>query len=312
METDKISVIVPIYNIEQYLGECIQSIVNQTYTNLEILLVDDESPDKCGAIVDEWALKDSRIRALHKKNGGLGDSRNFGFANSTGELIAFIDGDDYIDETYFEKLYKALKQNDSDIAGCRFFRNNTDGKGLRYPDPDEAYRFTATTEQFMERVYNNFGVFCVAWGKLYKREIIEKDMYPIVKCAEDAMVIRKIAYKCRKISYIPDPLYMYRDRPGSIMTAKRVYSLENQKERMLWLENDISFYRSIGNNKLQALAEKAYCFNILSDWNSFDKECKEYYKPKYYTALRHMVSNEGNSIGSKCKYIAFGLKMMLR
>lgn len=310
MENEKISVIVPIYNVEQYLDECIKSIVEQDYKDLEIILVDDGSPDNSGRIIDDWAKKDPRIMPLHKQNGGLGDSRNYGFSHSTGDYIAYVDSDDVIDPSFFSKLMEALQGNDADMCGCRFYRNNVDGDGFRYPDPDESYRFSATTEEFLERLYNDFGVFCIACCKLYKRKVISDSMFPKVKIAEDAMVIRKLAYRCSKIAYIPDALYMYRDRPGSIMASERTYSLQDQKERMQWVVNDIEYYKSIGNNKLQALAEKAFCFYIFNDWSFFDKECKNFYKPQYYSYLGHMVCHKGNSLGSKCKYLLFGLRML--
>ena len=312
MTSQKISVIVPVYNIEDYIDECVKSIVSQTYENLEIIIVDDGSTDSSGTKIDDWADKDKRIKALHKPNDGQGRARNFGFDHSTGELIAYIDGDDCIDSNYFEKLSDALNKADADMAGCRFYRNNVEGEGFRYPEPDERYNFITSPEGFMERLYNDFGVFCVAWGKLYKREIIVKDMYPKVKIAEDAMVIRKLAHRCKKIAYISDALYMYRDRPGSIMTGKRDYSLANQKEKMQWLDENIEFYKNTDNNRLQALAEKAYCFNLLNDWDFFDHECKSYYRPKYYKALKHMLFTEGNSISAKCKYLAFGLMILIK
>lgn len=312
MENDTISVIVPVYNVEQYVAECLDSLVNQTYKNLEIILVDDGSLDNSGKIIDEWVTKDPRIIALHKKNSGQGLSRNYGFDHSSGGYISFVDADDKVEKTYFEKLITTLKNTHADMSGCRFYRNNTDGEGYRYPIHDEKYRFTLSPEEFMERVYNDFGVFCMACGKLYKREVVVKDLFPGLRIAEDAMIIRELAYRCKRISYIPDALYMYRDRPGSTVTKKRSYSIEDQKERVRWLENDMTFYESKGNDRLRALAEKGYCYSIKNEWKFFDKECKDYYRPRYYKALKHMVVSEGNSLGAKCKYLAFGLSMLTR
>ncbi|WP_050008145.1 glycosyltransferase family 2 protein [Butyrivibrio sp. WCE2006] len=312
MKRDLISVIVPIYNVEQYLDECIRSIVNQTYKDIEIILVDDGSPDNCGEKIDHWAKKDERVIALHKKNGGLGDSRNYGFAHSTGEYIAFIDSDDFVDNKYFEKLLTLLKQEDADMAGCRFFRNNIDNKGYRYPYPNEKYRFVGDKEYFLERLYNDFGVFCVAWGKLYKRSIITENMYPKVKISEDALIIRELAYRCNKIAYIPDALYMYRDRPNSIMTVQRKGTLENEKQVVMWLERDIDFYKGIHNNKLQAIAEKAYCYVLANDWNKLDRECQKYFQSRYFKALVHMIFNSGNRFAVKCKYMLLAFKIIFR
>ncbi len=311
MDYGTISVIVPIYNVEKYLNECIESIVNQTYEKLEIILVDDGSTDNCGRIIDKWATMDTRIIALHKENGGLSDARNYGFAHSTGDYISYIDSDDYIDKTYFEKLLSLLINTNADMAGCRFFRNNVSGEGFRYPKPDESYRFVGGKELFLEHLYNDLSVFCVAWGKLYKRKVIVENMYPIVKICEDAMVIRELAYRCERIAYIPDALYMYRDRPSSIINNKQNYSNDNRRIGLIPIENDIAFYKSVHNDRLQALAEKAYCHAIYNGWNKYNKECKKHYKGKYYNALLHMVFNEGNRLLSKCKYLVFGIRILL-
>ena len=119
MDTAKISVIVPVYKVEPYLDKCVSSIVNQTYTNLEIILVDDGSPDSCPTMCDAWAEKDSRIRVIHKPNGGLSDARNAGIVVATGELMAFVDSDDWIASDMYEHLYQRLTEDDSDIAAVR-------------------------------------------------------------------------------------------------------------------------------------------------------------------------------------------------
>lgn len=311
MEESLVSVIVPIYNIEQYIDECVESILNQTYRNLEVILVDDGSKDRSSEKIDEWAKKDSRVVALHKKNGGQGDTRNFGFAHSTGDYISYIDGDDWVDKTYIEKLMYTLIKNDADMSGCRFFRNKIDGDGYIYPRPDETYRFCENTQDYMIRVYNNFGVFCGPCMKIYKRKVIVENMFPNIRIAEDAMVIREISFRCEKIAYIPDALYMYRNRPNSVMTTTRHYTLEEQKLRMLWLDEDMKFYRKIHNNILLALAEKAFCYYIYNDWKFFDAECRRYYKGRYFKALKHMLVTRGNSYGAKCKYTLFGLKLLV-
>ena len=122
-----VSVIVPIYNVEKYLRKCVDSILNQTYKNLEIILVDDGSPDNCGNICDEYALSDSRIRIIHKKNGGLSDARNAGLDIARGNYILFVDSDDYIDETMVEKLYEALEKEKAEMSLCSFVYVNDDG-----------------------------------------------------------------------------------------------------------------------------------------------------------------------------------------
>ena len=115
---ERISVVVPVYNVEQYLEKCVNSIINQTYKNLEIILVDDGATDKSGKLCDELAKLDNRIMVYHKKNGGLSDARNYGVERATGDYIGFVDGDDYIDAEMYEKLYEAIKKENVDVAEC--------------------------------------------------------------------------------------------------------------------------------------------------------------------------------------------------
>ena len=118
MNLPKISVIIPVYKVEEYINRCIKSVVNQTYDNLEIILVDDGSPDNCPVICDKWAEKDSRIKVIHKNNGGLSDARNMGMKIASGELIGFIDSDDWISKEMYQLLYENMKENESDISAC--------------------------------------------------------------------------------------------------------------------------------------------------------------------------------------------------
>lgn len=310
METKKVSVIIPIYNIEDYLDDCIKSIIKQSYKNLEIILVDDGSTDRSGDIIDEWAGKDYRIKAFHKNNEGQAKARNYGFDQSTGDYIGYVDGDDYIAETYFKKLVDGIEKNDAEMCGCRFYRDKVDESGFVYPNPDESYRFCLSPDEFMERLFNDFGVFCMACGKLYKRCVVVKNMFPSARIAEDAQIMRELAYRCRRIAYIPDALYMYRVRRGSTQTSSRNYTLKDQQERVKWVEDDIAYYKGVHNDRLQAIAEKAFCYSINNEWKFFDKECKMHYRHLYYKALRHMLIHEGNSFGAKCKYLLYGVVML--
>ena len=128
MTEDLISVIIPVYKVEKYLDECLASVTGQTYRNLEIILVDDGSPDRCGEICDQWANKDNRIRVIHKQNGGLADARNAGIDVATGDYISFVDSDDYVDEDFLEGLYSALKKFNTKLAICNMTTFDENGK----------------------------------------------------------------------------------------------------------------------------------------------------------------------------------------
>lgn len=218
----KISVIVPIYNVEKYLVHCIESIINQTYKNLEIILVDDGSLDNCPTICDEFAKKDSRIIVIHKKNGGLSDARNAGLDIATGEYIGFVDSDDYISTDMYRILFNRLSEKDADMAICNYLCVDEDyellrGKNDVLPIDDEYI----DADKFVEGYTGKYGwYYVVAWNKLYKRKLFENLRYPIGKKHEDAFLIHRIVYKSRTIACIKAGLYYYVQRPGSIMAEK--------------------------------------------------------------------------------------------
>lgn len=234
-----ISVIVPVYNVEKYLDKCIQSIVNQTYKNIEVILVDDGSYDKCGEMCDEWATRDSRITVIHKDNGGLSDARNFGIDIAKGELLAFIDSDDYIEKKYLENLYNLLIDNDADISTCKpsiFFENEVNStvyRNLKNNDVVVLSAKDALIEMLYERTLTNS-----AWGKLYKKELFEGIRYPKGKLYEDMFTTYKVIMKSNRVACSSAELYHYLIRKSSILGT---INTEKQKD-MLDAANEILDY----------------------------------------------------------------------
>lgn len=243
-----ISVIVPIYKVENFLCKCVDSILNQTYKNLEIILVDDGSPDKCGEICDEYAKKDSRIKVIHKENGGLSDARNAGIDVAQGDYFVFVDSDDYIDYEMIETLYYCIKNDNSDLALCSFTYVDEEGKEIcerknKSPIKNEII----STEQSLQKLceIKNW-YYIVAWNKLYKKEIFNNLRFPKGKINEDEFTIHHIFNKCRYISCVEKPLYYYLQRSGSIMKTKTgmkaLDSAEALYDRTVFaMENDIAF-----------------------------------------------------------------------
>lgn len=237
---DLISVIVPVYKVEPYLDRCVQSIVDQTYTNLEIILVDDGSPDRCPQMCDEWAKRDSRIRVIHKENGGLSDARNAGMAIAAGEYIAFVDSDDWLSPAFMEKLHTAVVVNDCDAAGCKLkmthgekVENNLgDGKLLRIVD-----RVTAVSDLIDDRIRQ------VVWNKLYKRDLIRDIPFAKGKCHEDEFWSYQALGRLVKYAEIDYIGYFYFQRPESIMgesySLKRLDVLEAREERQAYLKKHL-------------------------------------------------------------------------
>ena len=234
-----ISVIVPIYNVEKYLNKCIESIINQSYSNLEIILVDDGSKDSSGIMCDSYILKDKRIKVIHKENGGLSDARNVGLDKAKGEYIVFIDSDDWIDEKMIEILYNIVKKNNSDISICDYFLAYNEEIQTQKEDIEV---INLSNIEALKKIYDkDLGVcMIVAWNKLYKRNLFKDDIrYPYGKIHEDEFTTYKLLYKAEKISYTNQKMYYYRQRENSITSSfnkKRLDCLEAFDERVKYMK----------------------------------------------------------------------------
>lgn len=215
-----ISVIVPVYKVEEYLPACVDSILAQTYENLEIILVDDGSPDNCGKMCDEYAEKDSRIKVVHKENGGASSARNTGLDLASGEYISFIDSDDSVHPRTLEELYKKLLQEDADISSCSYIRCSTPDE--KVPDDfTEEKRFVFSCEEALcALVYRkHFGV--QIWAKLYRSEVLKNVRFdPSIVVAEDALFLSEAILNSRKVVFFTRPLYNYLQRDTSVMHAR--------------------------------------------------------------------------------------------
>lgn len=298
-----ISVIVPVYNVEKYLDRCIKSIVNQSYTNLEIILVDDGSPDKCGEICDEWAQKEERIKVIHKKNGGLSDARNTGIEIAQGQYLSFIDSDDYIHKDFIKILYENSLKNNADISMC----------GVKRTDKNEDISREVKNENItivfskdiLERKNN---IYCVAWNKLYKKSIFNNIRYPKGKIHEDVAVIYKIMYYSNKIAITDAELYFYFNAPESIMRSKfsrkRLDILEG-------LKNQYEFFIKIGEKKYAYFVLREFLDNVLKLYQQCSSLKKEKYEirkkliRKYEENYKKVILNSNTSTGMKLKYILY-------
>ncbi len=217
-----ISVIVPVYGVEAYLNKCVHSIVTQTYRDLEIILVDDESPDNCPAMCDAWALKDPRIRVLHNPHGGLSDARNKGLEASSGEFIIFVDSDDYLAPAHCEKLLAAQRETDADIVIGNFAWITQDCELItrNFPSAELA---SFSGRQCLSLLFpkSGYSLSCgdYAWDRLYRRNIFMGKAplrYPVGKTYEDGFVSYKAIFAADTVTIIPDVLYFYVQRKGSI------------------------------------------------------------------------------------------------
>lgn len=236
---DLISVIVPIYNVELYLNRCIESIVGQTYGKLEIILVDDGSSDKCPSMCDAWLKKDSRIKVIHKKNGGLSDARNAGLAVAKGEFIAFVDSDDWIHPKYVELLYNAIRKFDAEISACDV-RVVYEGNNVVNEQIDITADRVYSTEQALEMLIRGIGFRAVAWNKLYHRKVLDSEKFTVGRYHEDEFLTYKLLAKAERLAFVNTELYFYFQRSGSIMNSistKHLDALDAYFERLEFLQN---------------------------------------------------------------------------
>ena len=182
MKNDLISIIIPVYKVEKYLEKCIESVLKQTYTNLQIILVDDGSPDNCGKICDEYDKKDSRIEVIHKANGGLSDARNVGISKAKGRYIGFVDSDDYIKEDMYEILLNLIKKYDADVSICNLYDVIDGNECIRNKENGirEYSRLDILKEVLLDKNIQSY-----AWNKLYEKELFDEIKYPIGKKYED-------------------------------------------------------------------------------------------------------------------------------
>lgn len=290
-----VSVIVPVYKVEKYLSKCIDSILNQTYSNLEIILVDDESPDHCGAICDEYAKKDSRIKVIHKENGGLSDARNAGIDVASGEYLMFVDSDDWIDCNAIEVLYQRMRQDCSDMAvGSVICTDEADNlikdSGSQWQLSDATYDL----EKFSNEIILHFPMAC---SKLYRTEFFKEIRFPVGKVHEDEFVVHRLAGRCKTISTVSNIVYFYRQREGSIMSEqnylKRLDAIE------AWIDR-IIFY---SEQSLISAMQKTFLHimivmpNIVSHINLKNKENQKYVK-KLYSDIKKLYYMKLKSLAS--------------
>lgn len=274
LQEQRISVIVPIYKVEAYLERCVESIVNQTYRNMEIILVDDGSPDNCPAMCDAWAKKDSRIKVIHKPNGGLSDARNAGMAIASGEYIGFVDSDDWIAPEMYERLANALEQDGSDIAAC--------GVEMVWEDESPSCSLITAKREVLDHQQAQKGLLLEnkmkqpVWYKLYRAETIQDILFPMGKYHEDVFWSYQAVGNARTVSLVDYVGYFYWQRSGSIMgerySLRRLDAIEAICERHHYLQDNFPNLVSTSTRKiweaclyhgqmcLRDLTGEDYCF----------------------------------------------------
>lgn len=310
---DLISVIVPIYNVEKYICKCVNSILNQTYKNIEIFLVDDGSPDRCGKICDEYSQKDSRIRVIHKKNGGLSDARNVALDVMKGDYVTFIDSDDYIARDYISYLHKLIVNTHADISICEFKYVTEEGKIINHFHDNDKHIVMDREKALFELLNSNLFTNS-AWGKLYSRKCFESIRYPYGRLYEDVPTTYKTFLKSNKIIFGARPLYYYLYREQAIskqkFNEKRWDAVEFAEEMTCEIVTSYPSLKRIA--KCRLFDSYLTIFSILnyndypeaysSAWNSI-KECRG-------DVLFYSKSGKKRKLEALCSY--FGPKILSR
>ena len=282
-DNGKITVVVPVYNVSDYLERCVASLLNQTYNNIEILLIDDGSTDDSGRLCDKYAKSDPRIRVIHQKNMGLSGARNTGIDESSGEYLFFCDSDDYIQSDTLEYMHDKLCRDNADIVACGFSHIWED-----YEETGREFIFTSDNpgaysgrSAVIEMIINN-SICTVAWNKLYRKDLFEDIRFPVGFLHEDEATVYKLLYKARIVTYTPRPFYKYFQRSSGIMGE----DIENRSDDLLTaLDDRISYFYDQKDldlaeySRIALLDRIKYIYRNVSD-KKYKKELSRLYGDK--------------------------------
>ena len=278
----KVSVIVPVYNVEAYLDKCLYSLANQTIKDIEVIVVNDESPDNSQKIIDKYAKKYSHIHGYKKKNGGVSDARNFGIEKAMGEYIAFVDGDDYVSYDMYEKMYNKAKSGNFDIVVC----------DLNYVYPDDKLMYVSSKIEHdttdIKKTYVN--MYPCVWNKIYKKSLFNNDVrFKKGVWFEDVDFLYKIFPYIKTIGVVKEPLNQYVQRPGSITKTfdKRLYNYVDNFNDLITFYQERDLYDKY-KNELEYLYVRYLYATFVKQTTNFDRE--EYDKA-VNTAITNVKTN---------------------
>ena len=297
MLNEKVSVIVPIYKVEKYIHRCIDSILKQTYSNLEVILVDDGSPDNCGEIADEYASKDQRVVVVHKENGGLSDARNAGMKYINGEFIVFVDSDDWIEKNMIERMVHTSLKYKADVVQSAFYYAYDDKRLL-----DNRYSSTKDepvildNRSLMYELVTNEKVKNFAWGKLYKARLIQDIPFKKGVLFEDVFWAHKVMHRVDTYVMIHEPLYHYYQREDSIVatyTPKNLDILKGLKERHIFIEK---YYEELTDESYQMIIRTS-----LIHYNLLFKNWKKGPNKIYRTEIQSYILDNCNDFKNAIK-----------
>jgi len=297
MNQPKISVIVPIYKVEPYITKCLDSIIRQSYKNLEIILVDDGSPDLCGEICDEYAKNDNRITVIHKKNGGVSSARNAGLVIASGDWIGWVDSDDWIELDMYEYLLSNVLRHNADIAVCsRYeeYRRHSLYRGWKQVE-------ILDTENALAQLLKNDTMQNFLWDKLWKKSLFDNICFPYGKTYEDIAVMHRLFEKAQHILCLPTAKYHYRQRANSIVGTSSLGNRMNHyiaaKTRYEEMKDRWPQFLPQLEGQCVAAAVNIWCSYLKSDYST---------QKKYRLEIRKMAQFSKKHYRSALKYMGLG------
>lgn len=299
---DLISVIIPVFNVEEYIKKCINSILNQTYVNIQIILINDGSTDSSGQICKEYAEKHQNILVINQNNQGLSAARNTGLTNAKGKYVTFVDSDDYVSPYYIEYLYKLIRQSNADISQCNEvrFTGLEVQKATQITQPT-TYKVYASQEAFENWAYQKI-IKTTAWGKLYRSELFDNIKFPFGKKYEDFGTIYKLLLGVDRMVVGNQAHYFYRQRPSSIIHEK----FNKRNLDRLQIANEIVKFASSCDYRIQRAAEYRYflsCVQTLIEIK--DHRCDEYRQISTYIKQNRWNMIANTNIGFKGEVMLF-------
>ena len=285
MKENLVTIIIPVYNVERYLKRCVDSVIHQTYNNLEIILIDDGSSDNCPAMCDEWAQKDSRIKVIHKKNGGLSDARNYGLDNMSGDFVYFLDSDDYISADAIECLVASQEMNNSDIVigNSVIIDENNNQTEWSCTFNDEVF----LAKELLERKIIP-AKYVIACNKLYRITVFNNVRFPKSLIHEDEYILSDVVRNSKNVSTVSKITYFYFQRSNGIMKSKSI----NRGDFLCALSHRLDYYLENNSDEsiIDSIVIKAYyCFNeVISIMKESNKRISDV--SKYYSCYLEIMS----------------------
>ena len=305
MDGPKISVIIPIYRVEQYLCKCVESVLAQTYHNMEVILVDDGSPDGCGKICDEYAERDERVKVIHKPNGGVASARNAGLDAATGEWIGWVDSDDWAEPALFETLLQGALETGAEISVCGHWEEY---RGRREVSGWQELR-VLDTEQALGELLENGRMKNLLWDRIFHRTLFVGLQFPEGRTYEDIAVMHWLFLRAEKVACLPEVLYHYRQREGSIVDntslGNRINHYIASKERYDALSGEWPQFRQLMEAQCVASAVRIWAGCLSNPRGDREKYVKDLQAVADFSAIHYQKA---------LKYMDLGLagRMVLR